>query len=207
MNRKWSLAIIILVTVILVNSIIFFKANTDKNNEYEVAKMGTELSENIGEITPDVLIEQSFISDQNDLSQLNLFFSTFNRLNNGETIIQLLDGETKEIIRKININNEEITDNDFFNIKFDPITNSKNRKLILNIKSYNTDSLNAVTIWIDRTKSKNSGLKVNGLHEEGSIVFDLIYENKINLQDILWTNVFFVFLNILISRLFIFLKR
>lgn len=202
---------LVVISLILANSFIYLTTEyspiADKYR-YSTIKLGGDLNENFGEITPELVIDQSFVANSNNMSGVNMFFSTFNRVNNGKTIIRILDVTKSNVLRTVTLNNAVIHDNEYTNIIFDPIHGTKDNVYFLSISAdISTKVGNGITIWRDDNQSKNTSLSVNNEDVEGTIVVEMIYENKIDTFPRLILNLVVLLLNFLTLSLFRFLKK
>ncbi|MCY9796683.1 hypothetical protein M5W87_27850, partial [Paenibacillus apiarius] len=169
--------------------------------------MGKELNANIGEVIESTKIEQSFLSPKNNLYGFNFFLSTFNRINKGNTIINIIDLDTKKSVRTVKLENSEIKDNAYTKVVFDPISYSGSKGYTIEVTSEGTDTGNAITFWTDNNKISKTKLVMNGQVADGTLVFDLLYEDTFNVKEMIIANIFFFLLCIILSRLISFLKR
>lgn len=137
----------------------------------DVSQINSEIP--IGEITKDTQIEQTFLAKVNNLSAIQVFFATYNRINTSNLEFFLFD-ETNKMYMNKRINAKEIKDNNFLNLEFPKISNSKNKKFRLIIKSDGTAG-NSVTIWSTHNSSYNDGeLFINGDRTGGDIKFQTL---------------------------------
>lgn len=174
--------------------------------QYSVTKLGGDLNQNFGEITSDILINQSFVAKYNNLVGIEIFVSTFNRENIGETFLEISHGNRQEKIRSNVLDNSKLKDNQYTEIKFPPVTDSKNRVFSINISSKASEN-NGVTFWKDNKIYNNTSLIVNNKNVPGTLVANLIYENIIDLKTRVIINAVVLLLNFLTLRLFKFLRK
>lgn len=200
--------IVLIVSLIISNGFILITHFYDpiaSHYRYTTFKLGENLHENFGEIASGIEVRQSLVAERDNLSGINIFLSTYNRSNIGETTINIMNNDS-EILRSVKIKNNEVEDNKYKYITFAPIENIKNKVLFITITSQaNKD--NALTIWRDNKTDANTKLYVNNVSKEGTLVFDLIYENKLNLYKIVLINSTVLLLNFFVYYLFKFLKR
>ncbi len=177
------------------------------NLNLKTISLGKNLGANFGEITSNVEIEQSFVSDYDHLKSIRLYFSTFNRENNGNTIITIEKSDTNEIVRQIKLDNNKVKDNSYRTITFDEIPSSKDQVYILKITSNDDKPGNSITVWKDNKYYPNTLLSKNDVHEDGTLVADLIYEMKFEIWDFIINSLFFCIINILMIELLRFIKN
>lgn len=202
--------IVLVIGSLLISNLFLFLTNSYEpiasKYRYATLKLGQQLNENFGEITSPLEINQSIVAERDNLSGLNLFFSTFNRLNTGETIIKILDNDRNEVLRTVILKNEEIEDNKYRKITFPPIKGVKNETLFINISS-TAQKNNGITLWKDSKTAINTKLFIDNNPVEGTLVFDIIYENILNYPTVVIINLVVLFLNFLVYLLFRFLRR
>jgi hypothetical protein len=200
----------IVVSIIISNCFIYItKDYAPIADKYKFSKMnlGSELSQNLGEITSGIEIRQSYVAKNDNLLGLTIFVSTFNRNNTGNMIVKILDGDGVDVLRTIQINYSELKDNQYHEIKFPVLKETKDKVFIISITSDSVETNNAVTIWKDQKQFENTLLFSNGKIISGTLVGDLIYENIIDLKTRVIINFVVLTLNLLALKLFLFLKR
>lgn len=191
-------------SVYAVKNSSFFPPETFKLKKID---LGTDLNSNFGEITDSKVVEQSFVSNQAGLSEISLFFSTFNRNNSSNTLLFLYEADTHKLVRKTEINNSGIKDNSYNSISFEPIKDSKEKIYILKLTTDTKDPTKAITLWKDNDNLQNGNLSFLGKHEEGSLVGKLVYQIQFEMLDIIINGVFFSILNIFLFELLRFIKN
>ena len=185
--------LIIFFSIILINISIYL--NFFYKNENRPIALGLNLNENIGELIEGNQIEQYFkLNKDYKLSGIEIMFSTFNRINNGKTKIDILDGE--EVLEEIILNNSDILDNTKMPIYFNKDIDKFSKNLNIKITSNATNG-NGITLWKDNTEKNNENiLYINGERTKGQIVLDLLIKRKIDIVDLICINIFFIVINI-----------
>lgn len=207
--KKYILLIVI--SLFIANFFIYLKTEYDPiadKYRYSKVSLGGDLNENLGEITSELVIDQSFMAESDNISGINIFFSTFNRVNTGKTILRILDVNKSNVLRTITLNNDEIKDNQYLNLTFDPIKETKNKIFILSISATTSAAIgDGITVWRDFNQSINTKLSVNNETLDGTIVADITYEYKIDGYKKVILNLVVLILNFLTLKLFLFLKN
>jgi uncharacterized membrane protein len=96
-------------------------------------------------------ISQSIISKCNNLSSFSILFSTYKRVNTSTITISILDVYANKLIIRAVLNSNSLIDNDWVNISFPKILNSKDRQYNISIQSDNSKIGNAITAWETNT--------------------------------------------------------
>lgn len=209
-RKMLRFVIVIIVTFAFVSSISVIKNSNlfaPEVFKLKTINLGTNLNANFGEVTDGKVIDQSFSAKQDGLAKVELFFSTFNRQNDSETLLSLYEADTNQLIRQVKFNNVQAKDNAYSEFSFDPVENSKDKMYILRISSNTSDPSQAVTFWKDNTSLADGNLSFAGQHQEGSLVGKLIYQNQFSIKDIIINGIFFSFLNIILFELLRFIKN
>ncbi|QOS81364.1 hypothetical protein JNUCC31_11265 [Paenibacillus sp. JNUCC31] len=209
-KRMLHYVIVIIVTFAFVSSVYAIQNSNlfaSEVSKIKTINLGTNLNVNFGEVTDGKVIEQSFSAKQDGLTKVDLFFSTFNRQNDSETLLSLYEADTNQLIRQAKFNNAQAKDNAYSEFSFDPVEDSKGKMYILKITSNTSDRSQAVTFWKDNTSLADGNLSFAGKHQEGSLVGKLIYQNQFTIMDIIINGLFFSFLNILLFELLRFIKN
>jgi hypothetical protein len=138
----------------------------------------------IGEITTGTTIEQSFISKEDNLRAISILFATYKRTFNDESIVFSLLDENDQIIRQTEFLNQQLQDNSFFKIIFEPIKSSKGQFFKIRLTS---DAFNgsAATQWVSKNDSYLEGkLNLNNNILEGDMIFNTHFNKDIPYQSI-----------------------
>lgn len=192
-----------LLSIILINIVIYL--NFFYKNENTTLALGSNLSENVGEILEGNQIEQYFDINQDcDFNGISIMFSTFNRSNDGQTQIQIRDGQN--VLDEIVLNNKDIVDNNKMQIYFKKDIDEKSKQLNVKITSNSTVG-NSITVWKDTNKKNSGSLYINGKNTQGQIVMDLLIKRKINTFSFIIINIFFIIINLCMGKFISFLKK
>ncbi|MMZ50431.1 Bacterial membrane protein YfhO [compost metagenome] len=133
----------------------------------------------IGEILKGDVIEQSFISRDNQLDSVAILFATYQRkLIQGEIQMELID-DHGQVIRKNRTPMNKLADNEYFYASFEPIKYSKGKQYKLRLTVSNIVDGQAVTVWAtDKKAYKDGDFSRNGQKQNSSIMFKLTYKNN-----------------------------
>lgn len=126
----------------------------------------------VGEIFGETIVRQTFVSNEEQLSGVELLFGTFARKNTGVLNFALLDSLKKPLFQtKIPI--AQIQDNAWRRFDFPVIKDAKGKLFIIHVDSPDSQSGNALTLW--RTRSRNALVRGNlyygGKRQEGALAF------------------------------------
>ncbi len=138
----------------------------------------SQASTPIGEIYGNNTVTQSFVANHDGLSGFNVLFATYARNNNCDLTIELHDMTNNSINFNKEIPANEILDNQYANVSFEPIQNSQGHEYIISFYSTNATAGNAVTIWASNHNSFLQGdLSVAGIKVEQDLAFGISYSN------------------------------
>lgn len=111
--------------------------------------LGSDLLETTGEILPEHRIDSSFVSMvDGTLSSFRVFFSTYNRENEGKLRFSILDNSGEKYERQVELN--DIVDNQFF--EFADINLEIEANEIYSIRMESNPQKGAVTAWYDKDR-------------------------------------------------------
>ena len=133
----------------------------------------------VGELIKGTGVEQEFISQRENLSKIELFFSTYGKeYIDSNVTISLIEKDTNKMVRIVNFNSRAIRDNQWYPVEFTPLVNSSNTTYILRITSDGNPG-QSITIWMNNaSEDVNVGkLYLNGTAIAGSLCFNT-YHNK-----------------------------
>jgi hypothetical protein len=129
----------------------------------------------VGDINRNVSVRQSFIAEYDRLFNINVQFSTNDRVNNCEVTLTLTD-DSNHVVAARDLDCKLMIDHAFYNFDFDPIANSKGKTFYLEISSNGTGR-NSVTVWKSSQDVYLPGkLFKNGNEEPGDLSIALFYE-------------------------------
>lgn len=106
---------------------------------------------NSGELTRDVLVGQTFVSQRENLSGVAVQFATYaNRRNTAPVYFYLRSSlASRENIRTVTVSPDKLKDNQSYRFNFTPVADSKDKTYFFFVVSPESASGNAVTVDID----------------------------------------------------------
>lgn len=133
----------------------------------------------IGPVTVNTPVEQTFVSEQNGLTKIDLFLATYARTNTSNIYFTISDQHGESVFSKT-VNASAIRDNSFFSLDFDTINNSKGKIYTIKITSDAQANDNAITAWASNSDLYTSGnLYLNGSAANFDITFRIFYSENI----------------------------
>jgi uncharacterized membrane protein len=146
------------------NPILLDEAYTDSPN-----------GKHIGEITGNVVVKQEFLSNDNNLCEVNIYFATFARSNSGLIKLELYE-ENEILINEETIDCAKMLDNSYLRYRFNKINNSRGKQYSLIIKAADAVSGNAVTIWCTEGDSFEGNLFINEQKQSDNLCILIGYD-------------------------------
>ncbi len=101
-------------------------------------------------ISKDLVITQFFTSQMDNLSGIGTSIKNPNFRNHKKLLFNLL--EDKAILRTVVLNGSSISDGDFMKIKFEPISNSKDKKYSFQLSAPDATSEDSLEIFLTSQK-------------------------------------------------------
>lgn len=179
----------------------------DHQKQY-VIELNSKPKSFLGELVKGNIVEQEFECDKDLLAGVRVYFSTFDRNNTSKLEIKVLDSNSGEILSKKIINTGSLEDNAYETIFFNkPIKNNENNKYKFMIESIDGISGNAITLWIDDESTKPGILYVNNEKSQGKLVFDLILKKQRNNFDIIYLNIYFAMISVVLISIYGLFKK
>jgi len=152
-------------TKIIKNKKIKPKKNYDKIKKPSIMiDTANERGETVlGELFGNKRITQDFTCKKDGLYKFQFKAATYMRVNRGELRIQILTEDTNpnSILRSVDISCTNLHDNSWFEVSFEPIKNSANKKYYIVIKGMNCRAGSAVTLYYSTHVHNVGDLKVN----------------------------------------------
>ena len=133
----------------------------------------------VGELTEGFVVEQEFISTQNQLEQIKLIFSNYMRDNDGVVSLQLKDKSNGEVLQQTELNAAEIGHDMPFTWKLEPMLKGVlDKTLVLSI-SADSQQGQSVTVYCNSTQQETgSVLYQNGTEVSGMLAFQTTYVSR-----------------------------
>ena len=126
----------------------------------------------IEQITMDKIVEQSFVAEENNLSEICLKMATYARTNQG-TVDVSIARENGEFIFQSKLNMQDIADNSWVKFNFNEECESKGQKYKISIFSEDAVDGNAITIYYGTSSDENAF--INGTEQNGALNFTTSY--------------------------------
>lgn len=160
----WIPIVISFIGIILFNGRLY-------NNTIDIV-LNKDASRPIGEITKDLVIEQTFISPTDTLDSIDVQFATYGRKNSSTLYVKLYDVANNLLLFTWNLNASDMEDNSYLYLKIpNNISIAKNDEYRLVFGSADAEPGNAVTIWAsDSDKYLLGNLTINGTNFLGDLV-------------------------------------
>lgn len=182
-RKTWML---FLALMCLVNMIVCVQHCMDKKTGK--ISLGESLVSLTGEITSTNTVRSTFCGNGQELAGLDVFFSTFNRKNDGIVICAISVGEN--VIFKNTVNMETIEDNSFHKIDASGIFLEDSVEYTLSLSADSEQE--SVTAWLD---------------ENGTIVANIYTLHKLTITKLLLVNLVYALVNYLLCLMISLLKR
>jgi hypothetical protein len=125
-------------------------------NRFERVNLTTNANEPIGPILENHRYRQTFVSNHNGLFGIAIQFATYAEEKSCNVYVKITDTTSTEIVFESNFSAKKLRDNEFFEFRFHPQRNSKNRHYEIEILSDAKTFEEAVTIWASVSNSGNS---------------------------------------------------
>lgn len=150
---------------------LFYKISSKQEYNNTVQNLGEEV---IGEIYGAIEVGQSFISNEDNISSVEVLMGTFGRNNFSTIEYGIKDNETGQIIEVHNEDAFLVKDNEYHKFKFNNLKNTKNREYYFYIKIPDADYNNSVTIYKSKSDAYKDGyLYLNGKSENGDMALKI----------------------------------
>lgn len=101
----------------------------------------------IGEIYGDIVVGQSFVATEDQLTRVDVKLATYARKNTEDIIFGIREATSAQDITNVTVKAEKIKDNAYYTFSFDPILESKGKSYVFYIYSPKSVPGNAITIW------------------------------------------------------------
>jgi hypothetical protein len=100
----------------------------------------------VGEIFGKNDLNQTFVSNLDNLAEIQVLFATWARKNTGSVFVKISEVGGEEFFSET-LDMATMADNSFISFKFEPRKDSKDRKYLINISSPESTPANNVTCW------------------------------------------------------------
>lgn len=122
-------------------------------------------------------LEQSFVSEENDLSSINILLSTYRRgLSKNDSLkMKIMSAKDSKILFEQKVNLSSIQDNSIYNFKFNkPIQNSKGQEYIYILEPTSKFEF-PLAVWITKDDLYDGSLSINGVKQPGDLALEVDY--------------------------------
>lgn len=177
---------ICLLTVVI-NVILYFKVinNPESYEQY----IGNTLVNLTNEINKNNTVKQEIQPIADEMTEIKIFFSTYNRENTGITNMQLIDSKGDEIY-SVDIDNSKVKDNQYLTLEGVKINVDTEERYTMILSSTLQDG--GITAWQDA---------------DGQLVCTLGYTNTFSRDNWFQVNIVFLLINIGFINLISYLKK
>jgi hypothetical protein len=128
----------------------------------------------IGLIVKNQNIIQNITPSHDNVSAIELFFATYNRINTSHISIEI-DYKGTKYFSKI-VNASTIQDNNFLKVEFPPIKKSMGKNIAIKITSDDSSEGNGISIWASKEHSFSQGfLSINDIMQNKDLKFRTYY--------------------------------
>ena len=172
---------------LIINGILYF--TVIKNPRCSEQQLGVNLGSLTNEINQDNTVRQEIQPIDNEITEVRIFLSTYNRENLGTTEVQLVDSNGNEVFR-YDIDNSQVKDNEYLVLEDVRIHVNREEKYTLNLSS--TIVNGGITAWYD---------------EDNQLVCTLGYKDIFDIYDLIQVNAVFLIINIGFISLISYLRK
>lgn len=133
----------------------------------------------IGPITQNNSVEQTFISEENGLTRIDILLTTYGRVNTSNVFFEISDQQGNSFFSQT-VNASDISDNAFFALDFDTIEDSEGKMYKISVFSDSQGADNAITAWASGRDLYTDGqLFLNGNAVDFDVSLRTYYSSKI----------------------------
>ncbi|MCZ6914052.1 MAG: glycosyltransferase family 87 protein [Rickettsia endosymbiont of Ixodes persulcatus] len=156
--------------IFLIPALVTLYLNYKNNDRYVVNFVRDK---NFGELTSGRAFEQQFIARTSSLNQVDLFLSSFSRVNFKPFKLAILSKDYRPLA-EINRSAFEVLDNGWEAFKFGALKLKKGHTYILRLSSVESKPGDAITWWASKNPSYKEGFaKVDGIIQNSDFAFRL----------------------------------
>lgn len=161
------------IAMFLVPAILIFYLNYKNMGHYLI---NITQEKNFGELTSKRSFEQTFVSPETRLTEIDLLLATFSRINHKILYLEILNKNHKQLglVERSAI---DILDNSWESFYFSNIKLKKGEKYILRLTSPESTAGNAITWWASAKASYKNGIAiVDGIPQNSDFSFRIKFE-------------------------------
>lgn len=142
--KKFRAYITALVVAVLV---VTFWPSEDKSSQRRIEDIRIASAQQpVGGIFGENDINQIFVSNVDNLAEIQILFATWARKNSGSLFVKISEVGGEEFFSQT-LDMASMVDNSFVSFKFPPRADSKNKKYLINLSSPESTPDNNVTCW------------------------------------------------------------
>lgn len=138
--------------------------------------------QNVGEISGEAKIEQEFTSEYNGMNALFIRTSTWGRVNDSEMNYRLVNTADDSVITEGVLKVSEVTDNEYKEITFPEVKESKGEQYRFTIVSDGIKNGEGISIFTTKKTESAESLEVNGEEQDQALVMK-VQAKEFNWED------------------------
>lgn len=161
--------------LICITAVYFIGGDKFRYRKDPASIVSVESSAPVGEIIQGFTVSQRFVSETDNITKFTIKLATYNRINHGELVVQLLDGTTGDKVFETRIDIASASDNSVIAIPIPgKLTDTDGMTYVLRLLSDGTDRTNAVTVYYNAaTTSLGRQLFFNETPVDGELCFSV----------------------------------
>lgn len=138
--------------------------------------------QNVGEISNGAEIEQEFVVHYNGMNGLLIRTSTWGRSNDKQLTYELVNVKDDSVVAEGKLKISEFVDNDYKEISFPEVKNSKENQYRLTIRGDGVDTGEGISIFTTKKENSAKSLKINGTEQNQALVLKVLAK-EFNIKD------------------------
>lgn len=138
--------------------------------------------QNVGEISGEAKIEQEFTAEYNGMNALFIRTSTWGRVNDSEMNYRLVNTADDSVITEGVLKVSEVTDNEYKEITFPEVKESKGEQYRFTIVSDGIKNGEGISIFTTKKTESAESLEVNGEEQDQALVMK-VQAKEFNWED------------------------
>lgn len=190
------------ILIIVIVLVAFFYAHIDKN--YYLYDRNQDSSEYVSTgILEDGMLSQKFVAESDNLDGINIKTSVYGDADKVKILYQIFDVSTNEVVAEGEVEGIEIKSGKFLNIKFDRVTDVRDKEYLLQIEEEGADDANGIGFSIGASKDSevSKELLIKGKNTEGSLICRVI-EHRFDVETFVMFLVFVVYIVVFMKVLY-----
>lgn len=138
--------------------------------------------QNVGEISNGTEIEQEFTVNYNGMNGLLIRVSTWGRSSDKQISYELTEGKSGSRVAEGTLKISEFVDNEYKEISFSEVKNSKGKQYCLKIKDEGINTGEGISIFTTEKEKSAKTLKINGTEQNQALVLK-VQAKEFNIED------------------------